>query len=86
VPGQSVGQEPETVRQVESASEPGPVRYALATASDRFLDCTLSGQCCAAQQARFDDERKPLLGDQCLSGFEEAQGSLGLAAIEVNPR
>ena len=40
----------------------------------------------AAQHARFEDEREPLLRSQHLGGFELAQGSLGLAAIEVKHR
>ena len=86
VSGQTFGQERQTIRQKASAPEPGPVRHALAYAGDAFLDRTLSEQSHAAQHAGFVDQREPLLRRQCLGGFDLAQGSLGLAAIEVNHR
>ena len=42
VPRQTLGQEREPIRQKDSTSEPGPVRYALADAGDCFVDGTLS--------------------------------------------
>jgi hypothetical protein len=86
VPGQTLGQERQTIRQKESAPEPGPVRYALADAGGGFVDGALSEQSRAAQCARFEDQREPLLRGQRLGGFELAQGSFGLAAIEMNQR
>jgi len=84
--GQALGQERQTKRQIESPSEPGPFRYALANAGDCFVDGTLSEQCRATQHAWFEIKREPLLRSHRLSSIELAQGSFWLTAIEVNLR
>src|SRR6516165_6277202 len=83
---QTLGQGRQTKRQIDSPSEPGPFRYALANAGDCFVDGTLSEQCRATQHAWFEIEREPLLRSHRLSSIELAQGSLWLTAIEVNLR
>jgi hypothetical protein len=53
VPGQTLGQKRQTIRQEDSAAEAGPVYDALANAGGCFVDCSLPQQSYAAQQARF---------------------------------
>src|SRR6202035_621805 len=86
VPGQTLGQERQTIRQKDSAPEPGPSRYAVANAGDCFVDGILSEQSRAAQYARFEVQREPLLRSQRLGGIELPQGPLGFTAIGVNQR
>src|SRR6516164_186192 len=83
---QTLGQGRQTKRQIESPSEPGPFRYALANAGNSFVDGTLSEQCRATQHAWFEIEREPLLRSHRLSSIEMVHGSVWLTAIEVNLR
>jgi len=47
----------------------------------------LCDQCRAVHYAGFEGEREPLLCNQRLGSFDQAQGSLRFAAIEVkHPR
>jgi len=82
VPRQTLAEERQTVR----PSEPGRFRYALANAGDCFFGGTLSDQCRAVHDAKFEGEREALFCNQRLDSFDQAQGSLGFAAIEVKHR
>ena len=79
---QTLAEECQTIR----ASEPGRLRYTLANAGDCFFVCALSEQCPAVHDAKLKGEREPLFCNQRLDSFDEAQGSLGFAAIEVKHR
>src|SRR6516165_12443577 len=83
---ETLGQGRQTKRQIDSPSESGPFRYALANAGDCFVDGTLSEQCRATQHAWFEIEREPLLRCHRLSRIELAQRLLWFTAIEVNLR
>src|SRR5215471_19294897 len=83
---QTLGKGRQTKRQIDSPSEPGPFRYALANAGDCFVHGTVSEQCRATQHAWFEIEREPLLRSHRLSSIEVAQRSLWFTASEVNLR
>jgi hypothetical protein len=70
VPYQTLGQERQTIRQKDRASEPSPVRDALANAGGRFVDRTLSEESHTAQYSWFEYQREPLLRSQHLSGAD----------------